>query len=53
MMLRLLLIGCLVVGYMRYVSPFLLDSGAGAEAIVLAGWVVGVVPIALCVWRLP
>jgi hypothetical protein len=51
MMIRLLLIGCLVVGYMHYVSPFLVTGGA--ELLVMGGWFVGVVPIALFVWRLP
>jgi hypothetical protein len=50
---RLLIIGCVVGCYMRLVSPALLTSGAGAEAIVMGGWFVGVVPIVLLLWRLP
>lgn len=50
-MIRLLLIGTLVVGYMHYVSPLLMAGGAGAEAIVMGGWLVGVVPMALLIWR--
>jgi len=51
MALRLLLIGCLVVGYMRFVSPFLINDGVTVEWIVMGGWFVGVVPMALLVWR--
>jgi hypothetical protein len=50
-MIRLLLIGCLVVGYMWLVSPLLLDSGAGAELLVMGGWLVGVVPMAYLIAR--